>query len=318
MLAGGEAQPAAAEKKTEEAAAPAPAPAPAKAPQPDAKKQTPAEPTPPAAAASETAEVVVPDIGDFDAVDVIEVLVSAGQQVAAEDPLITLESDKATMDIPAPRAGAVEKLLVKVGQKVSKGTPILTLTGGAAAPAAAEKSRARSREPAKTDAPAPAQPVAAKTDDQRPPPLQPAPPKQAGEAPHASPAVRRFARELGADLARMRGSGPKGRILKTDVQAWVKQQLSAVPSAGAGGIPPLPVVDFSKFGAVETAPLSRIKKLSGPHLQRAWLNMPHVTHHDDADITELEASASRSKPKRKRTACASPCSALPSRRSRRR
>ena len=288
MLAGGEAQPAAAEKKTEEAAAPAPAPAPAKAPQPDAKKQTPAEPTPPAAAASETAEVVVPDIGDFDAVDVIEVLVSAGQQVAAEDPLITLESDKATMDIPAPRAGAVEKLLVKVGQKVSKGTPILTLTGGAAAPAAAEKT-APAPAPAKTDAPAPAQPAAAKTDDQRPPPLQPAPPKQAGEVPHASPAVRRFARELGADLARMRGSGPKGRILKTDVQAWVKQQLSAAPASGAGGIPPLPVVDFSKFGAVETAPLSRIKKLSGPHLQRAWLNMPHVTHHDDADITELEA-----------------------------
>ncbi|MDA7962282.1 MAG: dihydrolipoyllysine-residue acetyltransferase [Gammaproteobacteria bacterium] len=288
MLAGGEAQPTAAEKKTEEA--PAPAPAPAKAPQGDAKKQTPAEPTPPApAAASETAEVVVPDIGDFDAVDVIEVLVSAGQQVAAEDPLITLESDKATMDIPAPRAGAVEKLLVKVGQKVSKGTPILTLTGGAAAPAAAEKT-APAPTPAKTDAPAPAQPAAAKTEAQRPPPLpHPSQLQRTGEAPHASPAVRRFARELGADLARMRGSGPKGRILKTDVQAWVKQQLSAAPSAGAGGIPPLPVVDFSKFGAVETAPLSRIKKLSGPHLQRAWLNMPHVTHHDDADITELEA-----------------------------
>ena len=301
MLAGGEAKPAAA-KKTEEAPAPAPAyaPKPAKAAQPESKKQTPAEPASPApaapastaAASAEASEVLVPDIGDFEAVNIIEVLVSAGQQISAEDPLITLESDKATMEIPAPRAGSVKKLLVKVGQKVSKGTPILTLAGGAAQPAAAEKAApapASAPAAAKTDAPEPAQPAAVKIETQRPPPLQPAPPKQTGEAPHASPAIRRFARELGADLARMRGSGPKGRILKTDVQAWVKQQLSAAPSAGAGGIPPLPAVDFSKFGPVETAPLSRIKKLSGPHLQRAWLNLPHVTHHDEADITELEA-----------------------------
>ncbi|MGR3914092.1 MAG: 2-oxo acid dehydrogenase subunit E2, partial [Gammaproteobacteria bacterium] len=118
----------------------------------------------------------------------------------------------------------------------------------------------------------------------------PAQPERIGDAPHASPAVRRFARELGADLARMRGRGPKGRILKSDVRAWVKQQLSAAPApAAASGIPPIPAIDFSQFGTIETVPLSRIKKLSGPHLQRAWLNAPHVTHHDDADITELEA-----------------------------
>ena len=254
-------------------------------------------------------EIVVPDIGDFDEVEVIEMLVGEGQQVAAEDPLITLESDKATMDIPAPQDGTIDKLLVAVGQMVSQGTPIALLkavvaeAGDGGAPAAAEPAKAKTEptlpttaQPG-TDAEAkkpqpPDQQPAATAIDHHPPPTLPPPVALAdGDAalPHASPAIRRFARELGAPLAQIPGSGNKGRILKADVKAWVKQRLSAPHAGGGGGIPPIPEIDFAQFGAVENVPLSRIAKLSGPHLQRAWLNIPHVTHHDQADITELES-----------------------------
>ena len=249
-------------------------------------------------------EVKVPDIGDFDEVEVIEILVSEGQQVAAEDPLITLESDKATMDIPAQQDGTIDKLLVAVGQMVSQGTPIALLKAVAAeagdgdAPVAAEPAEAKTEPPppqptAEAKKPQSADPQPAATaSNHRPPPTLPPPVALAdGDAalPHASPAIRRFARELGAPLAQIPGSGNKGRILKADVKAWVKQCLSASAPHAGGGIPPIPEIDFAQFGAVENVPLSRIAKLSGPHLRRAWLNIPHVTHHDQADITELES-----------------------------
>ncbi|MDD9875190.1 MAG: 2-oxo acid dehydrogenase subunit E2 [Gammaproteobacteria bacterium] len=255
----------------------------------------------------ESVVIEVPDIGDFDEVEIIEVLVSKGQRVAAEDPLITLESDKATMDIPAPSAGVITELRVEVGQTVSQGTPIALLDAGqsgqSAKPADEAPEKLAEVEPPAADAsPQPEQPEQPQPPQQpktsrprpadayRPPPTLPPPVERAGLAlPHASPAIRRFARELGAPLSQIRGSGTKGRILKEDVKAWVKQSLSAPAHAPAGGIPALPEIDFSAFGEVETRPLSRIAKLSGAHLQRAWLNIPHVTHHDEADITDLEA-----------------------------
>ena len=257
-------------------------------------------------------EIKVPDIGDFDEVEIIEILVAEGEQVSAEDPLITLESDKATMEIPAPQDGAITKLLVKVGQMVSEGTPIAMLAAGESGddsapapekPAESEPEPKPASQPAGTNAAAPEKPATqAETQSEtgadtppspphphRPPPTLPPPVEQSGTPPHASPGIRRFARELGAQLPQIRGSGPKGRILETDVKAWVKAQLSTTAKSAPAGIPPIPTIDFSKFGDIESVALSRIKKLSGPHLQRAWLNIPHVTHHDEADITELEA-----------------------------
>ena len=234
-------------------------------------------------------KVHVPDIGDFTDVPVIEVLVGEGNHVKEEDPLITLESDKATMDVPAPCSGVVDGLNVHVGDTVSEGSLILTLTVTDA------------------DVPAPPSPTGVQESDTQPIVLSPAettktpsPPsaeavveESAFKEAHASPSVRRFARELGVDLRRVKGSGPKERILKEDVQAFVKGELSQPAAAaaveGGAGIPPIPAIDFSKFGEVETQPLPRIKRISGPHLHRAWLNVPHVTHHDEADVTELEA-----------------------------
>ena len=246
-------------------------------------------------------EITVPDIGDFDAVEVIEVLVSEGDAVAVETPLITLESDKATMEIPVPSAGSIAKLLVKVGDKVSQGTAIATLQPSDAAassdPTEAEsKPESQPETQTETETDATPEPKPAPTPSPPPPAAQPAPTPAAttpGKIPHASPAVRRFARELGATLEKIVGSGPKGRILRDDVANWVKAQLS---QSSGGGIPPIPTIDFSKFGEIETVPLSRIQKLSGPHLQRAWLNVPHVTHHDLADITELEEFRQSLKP----------------------
>lgn len=250
------------------------------------------------------AEVKVPDIGDFDAVEIIEILVSVGDSVVAEDPLLTLESDKATMEIPAPGKGTITAISVAVGDSVSEGAVIMHLdTVGDTADDTPEK------ETQATDIKQPANAAVATPTTQQQPSEHPSehsptpasnPPTSSAQSdaaphqfnlPHASPGVRRFARELGADLSQVRGSGPKARILKQDVSAWVKQKLSSPsPAAEASGtgIPPMPEVDFSQFGNIETIPLSRIKKLSGPHLQRAWLNIPHVTHHDEADITELE------------------------------
>jgi pyruvate dehydrogenase E2 component (dihydrolipoamide acetyltransferase) len=227
-------------------------------------------------------EVKVPDIGDFGAVPVIEVHVSAGDQVNAEDPLITLESDKATMDVPAPVAGSVTDVLVKVGDVVSEGSPILLLTPGNGA-VSTPPSLVEQQEPTPASAPAAA-----------PAPSAPAAEPAAGgvDTPagiHAGPSVRRSARELGVDLAAVTPTGPKGRITKDDLLAFLKgpPQPGAAAAIGAG-IPEIPPQDFSKFGPIDTAPLPRIKALSGPFLHRSWLNVPHVTHNDEADITDLD------------------------------
>jgi pyruvate dehydrogenase E2 component (dihydrolipoamide acetyltransferase) len=242
--------------------------------------------------------VPVPDIGDFKEVEVIEVLVKPGDPVAKEQSLITLESDKATMEIPSPSAGVVKELKIKVGDKVSKGAPILVLSASASgAPAApAKAASAPSATPAPARAPSrPATPAAAPAPSPRPVPREPQ--EELRAKPHASPSVRKFARELGVDLHQVQGSGPKGRILHADVQAFVKGALARTPTpvtAKAGGalpfnLPAWPDVDFAKFGPVETKPLSRIQKLSGPYLHRNWISIPHVTQFDEADITDLEA-----------------------------
>ena len=245
-------------------------------------------------------EVKVPDIGDFDNVPVIEVHVSIGDQVNAEDPLVTLESDKATLDVPAPAAGSVADVLVKIGDEVSEGTPILLLHPGNGAltspPSLVEQQEPPPSAPAPTPAAEPAggpatAPVHAAAAREAPTPAA------AGittlDSLHAGPSVRRMARELGVDLGAVAASGPKGRITKDDLLSFLKgpaQPASATaPAAAAGaGIPEIPAQDFSKFGPIETAPLSRIKKMSGPFLHRSWLNVPHVTHDDEADITELD------------------------------
>jgi pyruvate dehydrogenase E2 component (dihydrolipoamide acetyltransferase) len=238
-------------------------------------------------------EIKVPDIGDFKDVPIIDVLVKEGDAINAEDPVIALESDKATMEVPAPHAGIVEKLLVKVGDKVSEGTPILRMKegeGGMKQP----PSVIEQQEPV----PAAAQPKSPIRASSAPTPAAVAPGvASAGGAVsdfggvHASPSVRRLARELQVDLTKLRGTGEKGRITLDDVRNFLKAPapgaaVAAAPSSG--GIPEIPAQDFSKFGPVETKPLARIKKLSGPHLHRAWLNVPHVTHNDEADITEIE------------------------------
>jgi pyruvate dehydrogenase E2 component (dihydrolipoamide acetyltransferase) len=217
-------------------------------------------------------EVKVPDIGDFKDIPVIEVLVKPGDSVEKEAPLVTLESDKATMEVPSPSAGVVRELRVKVGDKVSEGSPVLTLEPAGDGPATTKPAAG---EPAPAAATAPA-----------------AAANEAGfAAAHASPSVRRFARELGVDLARVKGTGPKDRVLKEDVQNFVKAEL-ARPRGAEGGagfnLPPLPQVDFAKFGPVTTQPLPRIRKLSGANLHRNWVTIPHVTQNDEADITELE------------------------------
>ena len=250
-------------------------------------------------------EVKVPDIGDFKNIPVIEVLVKPGDSVNKEAPLVTLESDKATMEVPAPAAGIVKEIKVKLGDKVSEGSLVLMLESAgdsaAAKPAAPQKPAPAAAQPApKPAAPAPQPAVSA-------PHLQslsrmqmgaanaPADEKAGIEAglaqAHASPSARRFARELGVNLARVKGTGPKERVLKEDIQNYVKGEL-AHPRGAEGGaglnLLPLPQVDFAKFGAITTQPLSRIRKLSGANLHRNWVTIPHVTQNDQADITELE------------------------------
>ena len=249
------------------------------------------------ASAGEALTVKVPDIGDFKDVEVIEVLVKPGDSVAKEQSLITLESDKATMEIPSPEAGVVKELKIKLGDKVSEGAAILVLAahaGTAIAEAPAQRAKAEvvpeSRPAVAEPPPEPAAPAG------RPVPREPR--EETVSKAHASPSVRKFARELGVDLARVTGSGPKGRVLHVDVQAFVKGALTAAPTpakAGAQGgalpfeLPAWPEVDFAKFGPVEAKVLSRIQKLSGPNLHRNWISIPHVTQFDEADITDLEA-----------------------------
>jgi pyruvate dehydrogenase E2 component (dihydrolipoamide acetyltransferase) len=246
-------------------------------------------------------DVLVPDIGDFKNIPVIEVLVKPGDSVRAEDSLITLESDKATMEVPAPFAGVVKELKIKPGDKVSEGAAILSLeiSEGTAVPAAAAPPAQKpAAVPPPTPAPAPAAPAAATPKAPAPAAVaQPAaaPVNEEGFArAHASPSVRRFARELGVDLGRVKGSGPKERILKDDVAGFIKTALAQPAGGGAGaglalGLPAWPQVDFAKFGPVENLALSRIKKISGPALHRNWVSIPHVTQNDEADITELES-----------------------------
>ena len=246
-------------------------------------------------------EVSVPDLGDFADVPVIEIHVAPGDVVSNEDPLVTLESDKATMDVPSPAAGTVRELRVKVGDLVSRGSPILLLdTEGAAVepppltdqqepPALDEGDLAAAEEPARRSAAAAETPVPAGG-----PPViatETGPPADF-DGVHASPGVRRLARELGLDLTALSGTGPKGRITKEDVIAGVRGPAdagAAAPASTGAGIPEVPAQDFSKFGPVEVRPLTRIQRLSGPALQRSWLNVPHVTHDDEADITDLDA-----------------------------
>jgi pyruvate dehydrogenase E2 component (dihydrolipoamide acetyltransferase) len=252
-------------------------------PQAAQKPQQATAPAPSAAAQAMT--VPVPDIGDFKEVEVIEVLVKPGDTVSKEQSLITLESDKATMEIPSPSAGVVKKIEIKVGDKVSKGMPILVLEASGQA--------------AKAEAPKPAPAPAGTPAPTREPSTRPVPREPRDETvvkPHASPSVRKFGRELGVDLARVQGSGPKGRILHTDVQAYVKGALKGVRPPDKGGqgglpfnLPAWPEVDYAKFGPIESKPLARIQKLSGPYLHRNWISIPHVTQFDEADITDLEA-----------------------------
>jgi len=254
---------------------------------------------------SSITEVKVPDIGDFEEVDVIEILVKPGDTVAREASLITVESDKATMEIPSPAAGVVKELRVKLGDKVGEGSMILLLETSAGEAAMAQPARA-------TEIPAPSAPAAgpvaasapaiepASVAIHKPAPVALGPVAEAATfKPHASPSVRKFARELGADLSKVQGSGPKDRITQEDVQAFVKGVMTrapalapaaAVPAGGAPfNLPQWPQVDFAKFGPVELKPLSRIKRLSGANLHRNWISIPHVTQFDEADITELEA-----------------------------
>ncbi|WP_129642720.1 dihydrolipoyllysine-residue acetyltransferase [Peristeroidobacter agariperforans] len=253
-------------------------------------------------------EVRVPDLGDFKDVEVIDVLVKPGDRIDVDTPLLTLETEKATMDVPSTAAGVVKSLALKKGDRVSKGTLIGVLEGGAApaAKAAPEAPKAPPAEPAKAAAPA----AAPAKKEPTPAPEAPAPAAtkglpqidEAGFArAYASPSVRKFARELGADLSRMKGTGPKGRITPEDVKSFVKQALtSGAPAgggaaAGGGALPKIPEVDFSKFGEIEVKPLSRIQRISGPHLQASWLNIPHVWQMDEADITELEETRKKLK-----------------------
>ena len=257
--------------------------------------------------------IKIPELGDFADVPVVEILVAPGDQISPETPLLTLESDKATMEVPSPVAGTVADIVVKVGDIVSTGSVIMhaKVVDGKAS---AEAEPASESEPAPEPAPEPelerelepklepaseakleselesepapaaaeAPPIPEPIDQPLP---EPARPTGDGPLPHASPGVRRFARELGADLSQIQGSGKHGRILQGDVSAWVKQRLGQGGAAGGA----MPVIDFSRFGKTSEQPLGRIKQISGPHLHRAWQAIPHVTHHEHADITDLEA-----------------------------
>ena len=275
-------------------------------------------------------EELVPDIGDFSGVEVIEVLVSEGDRIQVEDSLVTLESDKATMEIPAAHAGVIKSIKVKVGDTISEGDLLLTLEASdQAGPAArddqsqtdTEEGLADGSDSAETPAQEPASAAEHAAEDrdgegapdelkqparlpgekaQQQPPVRHADSDMPTGVPHASPSIRSFARELGVDLVQVTGTGRKGRITKPDVQNYIKQMLrtrgSATPAEGGLRLPEVPEIDFTQFGEVDVQPLSRIKKISGNHLTTCWLNIPHVTQFDEADITALEAFRKEQKP----------------------
>jgi len=245
--------------------------------------------------ATESISVEVPDIGDFEDVPIIEILVAPGDEVGLDDPLLTLESDKATMDVPAPFAGVIGELQVKVGDRVSRGTALLTMQpsgsdgDGAGSPS---KASAVASDGAPVEA---AAPDAVETALEAEPPLSedaPAAPADGNAPVYASPSARRAARELGVELSQVSGTGRKGRITREDVEGFVKRGPAPASPAGPGlglDLPPWPSIDFAKFGPVERVPRSRIQKISAPNLARNWMMIPHVTQNDEADITELEA-----------------------------
>ncbi|HEY1997545.1 dihydrolipoyllysine-residue acetyltransferase [Paraburkholderia sp.] len=269
-------------------AAAAPAPVPAAAP----------APAPAPAAGGGVQEVKVPDIGDYKDIPVIEIAVKAGDRVEKEQSLVTLESDKATMDVPSSAAGIVKEVKVKVGDTVSEGSVIVLIEaeGAAAAPAPAAAPQALEKP---SDAPATPSPAPAAPSALAQAPVIPAGEGGARKASHASPSVRKFARELGVEVSRVQGTGPKGRITQDDITAFVKGVMTgqraapaAAPAAAGGGelnLLPWPKIDFTRFGPIDPKPLSRIKKISGANLHRNWVMIPHVTNNDEADITELEA-----------------------------
>jgi len=248
-------------------------------------------------------DITVPDLGDFKNVEVIDVLVKAGDKIEIDTPLITLETEKAAMDVPSTAAGVVKAVVIKKGDRVSKGNVIVQVEGAEAGDKKKEENK-----PAAAQATPPAQP-APKAEAPAPaaPAPSPAPARQPQTAPgpvaittdfsqvHASPSIRKFARELGVDLTAVKGSGPKGRVTADDVKAWVKQALKSGTPAAGGALPKVAEVDFAKFGAVEVKPLGRIQKISGPRLQASWLNVPHVWQMDEADITELEETRNKLK-----------------------
>jgi len=248
-------------------------------------------------------DITVPDLGDFKNVEVIDVLVKPGDKIDADTPLITLETEKAAMDVPSTAAGVVKAVVIKKGDRVSKGNVIVQVEGAEAGDKKKEENK-----PAAAQATPPAQP-APKAEAPAPaaPAPSPAPARQPQTAPgpvaittdfsqvHASPSIRKFARELGVDLTAVKGSGPKGRVTADDVKAWVKQALKSGTPAAGGALPKVAEVDFAKFGAVEVKPLGRIQKISGPRLQASWLNVPHVWQMDEADITELEETRNKLK-----------------------
>ena len=240
-------------------------------------------------------EVLVPDIGDFDEVDVIEILVKPGDQINKEDSMITLESDKATMEIPSPWDGVVKELKVKVGDKVSQNSPILTMETMDRVPASEARPEEKQSAPAEPSPPRIAERPLPGAPPRTAPPVVPTSTitvrGSASARAHASPSVRHFARELGVDLGLVKGSGTKGRILKEDVQGFVKGTLSGATATGSGGISLLevPPVDFTKFGEVELRPLTKIKKLTAQHVYHSWMTVPQVTQFDEVDISELEA-----------------------------
>lgn len=246
------------------------------------------------AESNESITVVVPDIGDFDSVDIIEIGVSVGDSVDIDDPLLTLETDKASMDVPSTHAGVIKEILVKVGDQTKQGAAIVVLASAAPTEAAPEPAASKqTSEPAKKTNTAPKKAASEK----------PAPAKQSTQSAaklpaideagfskaHASPSVRKLARELGVNLVQVKGSGRKGRIVDEDVKAWVKRTLSSGGQAAGGGLPAVPKVDFSRYGEISETPLTRIQKISGPRLQASWVNLPHVTQHDLADTTDMEA-----------------------------
>jgi len=267
-----------------------------------AGESNPAPQTPAADSTATAVDLSVPDIGDFSDVEIVEVLVAVGQSVEPEESLITVETDKASMEIPSTHSGTVTKIAVEVGDRVSQGDPILSLqTNGPATEAPSQPSAGVAQEK-----PGPAPPAVAPSTAPTPPTpaaQKPSPTAHIGEQSnrkaYASPSVRRFARELGVDINLVTGSGRKSRILKSDAVEFIKNALSGTGAAYGGptqggaasggmGIPPMPEIDFAKFGPIERVEMSRINKLSATNLHRAWLNVPHVTHHDEADITDLE------------------------------